>query len=1259
MSVRRSAWQIVIRSASVSALAISLTTMTWAADRDVGSPAASALFEELSPSATGVKFVHRLALEHPLAYLYESGFPCGGVCVGDVDGDAKPDIFVVSGPDDNALFLNKGNFVFEKSPASNALGDWNRWGVSATLADLDNDDDLDVLLCNYNGPNRLFVNDGRGQFEECGGQAGIAYVGPSQCLYVADFDGDGDLDLFLLTNRLYSRAGRPRGAASERGPDGQARIKDEFAPFFRVVRPSVEVPPDQTVPIRGLPPPFMLEYGHPDRFYRNDGAGSNGIPCFTDVTPGSGLENVPGHGLSALIWDINDDGRPDIYVANDYTDKDNLWLNLGPDADGGFRFRDAIDEFFPYTPLSSMGSDLADVDGDGRLDFMVADMAGTTHFKDQTTMNEITGWRRWVLEHGWPRQTMRNTLFLNSGTGRFQEIAWLAGVARSDWTWAVKFGDFDLDGRSDLFMATGAARLFNYSDFVITPSMWIGRPLWEAFKDKPEGREKNLAFHNEGGLRFSEVSRVWNLDKESMSYGAATGDFDSDGDLDLIVCNLGENVSLYRNRAAQTGAHWLKMRLEGKKNRFGIGAIVTAHLPKGNRLTRLMNPGTGFLSGNEPVLHFGLGEETKVERLEIRWPAGAVQILGPQSADQLIVANEMGAADRKSGTETPATAPQFSEVAQKIGLRFRHKENAHDDYQRESLLPAKLSQLGPGIAVGDINADGLDDIFVGGAAGQSAALFIHQPDHTFRLLEGASWAAHAGSEDMGALFFDADRDGDLDLYVASGSNEWESNDVHYADHLYLNQTRSGGQTVFVEAPLGVLPDLRQAGSCVVAADFDRDGDLDLFVGARSVPGKYPLTPSSVLLRNDSKPGEVSFTDITDSTAPGLRRVGLVTAGLWTDADDDGWPDLFITCEWGVVSLFLNRESHLVNVTEQAGLAARFGWWNSIVGGDFDADGDIDYAVLNAGLNTKYGKATLENQIALYRGDMDGNGSPELVEARSSPQGELPVRGRASSSAAMPSLKERFPSYEAFAVATLPEIYGEERLKHSLKVTANELQSGLLINESTSGHPRFAWRPLPSAAQFSPCFGAVAADFFGAQRPALALAQNLYSREPETGLWRGGLGCILRPLRNNQFQSEEHSRSGFLIPGDGKGLALADLDSDGWPDLIASQNNDVLLAFRNRPREGILPLVIRLIGPPGNPQGAGARVSLLADTKAYATTEIYAGSGYLSQSTSAASFFLPTGKQEMSISVRWPNGQTTSTKVASEQRLVKVPFPDSQ
>ncbi len=1169
------------------------------------------LFESLSAEQTGVAFVNPLLIDHPLNALNGSGFACGGVCIGDINGDGRPDLYLISGSGRNRLYLQSGDVQFTDATAATGVDGGEAWGAGGALVDIDNDGDLDIYVCNYDSANQLYINNGAGaRFTESARKYGLDVVDSSLMPTFADFDNDGHLDLFLLTHRYYRPGGRPT-----RPPVGFQSGKPYILPEFEKYYCLRQVGPGNYT---------ADTCGRPDYLFRNNGNGT-----FSNVTAQAGIRE-PGHGLSATWWDYNNDGWLDLYVGNDFTDPDHLYRN---NHDG--TFRDVTAETLPYTSWSSMGADCADLNNDGRLDFMSADMAATTHYKAKVTMGDM-GDRRWFLENAWPRQAMRNTVFLNTGTDRFQEVAFLTGLAGTDWTWAVKLADFDNDTRVDVFVTNGSSRMTTDADSPVNPGMLIGRTEWDIWKDKPALKEQNLAFRNEGDLRFSNQSTAWGLDHVGISYSAAHGDLDGDGDLDLVVANLDEPVSIYRNRGRDQ--HRVTIELRGtSSNRAGIGAVVRLQTASDGPQIRQMNPATGFLSSNEPIIHFGLGASTTIKKLSVSWPSGRIQEFESLASDRRYVITEPTAEKLPDPSKNSTALTQFTEVANETGLRFEHHETPFDDYARQPLLPGKHSQLGGGMAWGDADGDGDEDLYVSGAAGQAGRLFLRQPNGRFivsaqanRLFEGDK-----AFEDMAPLWFDAESDGDLDLLVTSGSVEGEETDPKLEDRLYLNDGKGG----FQRAPANVFPSARISSGVAVTGDMDGDGDLDLFIGGRVIPGRYPETPESRLLRNDNG----VFADVTDTIAPGLRRVGLVTGALWSDTNGDGTLDLLITCEWGPVLCFINTDGVLQNQTRAAGLSDRTGWWNSITGADVDQDGDIDYFVGNVGLNTKYGEPTESKPAVLFHGDMEGKGIKRIVEAKPDSLGLVPVRGRSCSALAMPFVGAKFPTYRSFASASLPAIYTEKQLGEALRLEAVHFESGLLIND---GHGRFEWRSIPRLAQSSPGFGVVATEIDGDGRVDVLMVQNLYSREPETGLWRGGIGVTLIGDQTG-FHLAEPDQTGLVIAGDAKGLTVADLNLDGWPDFAITQNNGPLLAFRNRGTPGVKPLSIRLAGPIGNTAGIGSRVSVSHADGTTQTAEIYGGSGYLSQST-ATLFFGRANSPITSVKTRWPDGLQTTTSLSAEQ-----------
>ncbi len=1176
-------------------------------------------FTLLSPKSTGIEFQSPLLEDHPLNYLYHSGFACGAVAIGDVDGDGRPDLFFTNGPGKNALYLQRGPLQFEEAPAALGLSGGNRWGTGCAMVDIDNDGDLDLYVCNYRGRHELYVNQlvptGKLAFEDRAPAMGLDLVNASMTPAFADMDLDGDLDLFMLNNRLERPEGRP-AKPPYKVVQGKPQVLPEFAPFYRLRQNG--------------PKSFEMDaYGQPDRLYRND----KGV--FVDVTVQAGISGE-GHGLSATWWDYNEDGYPDVYVGNDFTDPDRLYRN---NKDG--TFTDVLGETMPYCSWSSMGSASADLNNDGLVDLFSADMAATSHFKQKINMGDMSK-HRWLMETGWPRQIMRNMLYINTGIHRFKETAFMSGVAQSDWTWAVKLADFDSDGWTDVYLSNGMARNFSNADIPMGAGALVGRTEFEVYRDTPPMREKNLAFRNRGGLKFDDVSESWNLDALGMSYGAAQGDLDGDGDVDLVVMNLGESPSVYRNDIG-TG-HRLTIALEGSaSNRAGWGSTVRVEAG-GVVQTRYLHPITGFQGCDLAELNFGLGERSVSDVVTVKWPSGRQTRLTNLAAGRRYVLREKDAGGEVEAAPTK-TPSLFVERARELGLTYRHLERPYDDYAKQPLLPGKLSQLGPGMAWGDMDADGDDDLFVGGAAGRPGALF-RQDEGRFVQVSGP-WGNDRESEDMGMVWLDADRDGDLDLFVASGGVEHMIGSPALRDRLYLNL----GQGRFVRAGEEVLPQAFYSSGVVTAADYDRDGDVDLFVGSRSIPGDYPLGPASRLLRNESQPGRPKFADVSKSFS-GLADVGMVTGAVWTDVNGDAWPDLALVSEWDSLRLFVSRGGRLElepAAVERAGL---LGWWNGLASGDLDGDGDVDFVATNVGLNTKYGRPSVKKPSLLYYGDMDSSGVRQLVEAKSGEEGLLPIRGRSCSSRAMPFIAKKFESYRSFAQASLEAIYTRHSLAEAERFEGSEFQTGIFRNVSQGGVVRFEFEPLPFAAQATPGYGVSILDGNGDGNVDLAIVGNLYTREPETGLWRGAMGLLLAGDGRGGFDEVPYAQSGFVVPGDGKSLTRSDINGDGVPDLVAGQNNDQLMAFVSEgAADGYVSL--RLRGKPGNPSALGARAVLHLNDGTTRMASVDGGSGYLSQSSAELFFGIGAGKPK-EVVVTWPDGSTSRHEVTTSRLKLTQP-----
>jgi len=1170
-----------------------------------GAAGAKTMFSRIVGAEIGLDFVSALEVDHALGYLYRSGFACGGLALGDIDGDGLPDVFMAGGAGKNGLYRQLGGdeIKFEEITARSAgLDGGALWAAGVSMADIDGDGDLDIYICHYDAPNALFLNDGKGTFREAAAEWGLDLVDACHTPSFCDYDNDGDLDLYILTNRYEDPHGY-RGNEALILERGLPAVKPEFEKYYK--------PWFEDADHWGI-----SSLGRADYLMRNDGT------KFVNASAAAGISER-GDGLSVTWWDYNRDGLMDIYVGNDFVSPDRLYRNNG---DG--TFKDIIGDSIPHSSWFSMGADFGDVNNDGWFDFLTMDMSATNHFKQKTTMGVMGGDILRRAGNTNPPQVMRNAFLINTGTGRFLEAAYLSGVASSDWSWAAKFGDLDNDGYLDLFITNGTPRAMNDSDLILTNEQLKAKHEWEYVKHYPVRKEKNRAYRNSGGegMRFEDVSDDWGLGEIGVSFAAAYADLDRDGDLDAVVLNVDSQVVVYRNDS-QEGQRLLVQLRGTTSNRNGVGARLELKVGE-QKLTRLVVPNRGFMGCDEPVAHFGLGTVAVADRLRVTWPSGTVQDLDRLAAGHRYVLTEPQKSLAKS---TPETVPPPLFAAAPIALGD-HVDKPFDDFVKQPLLPNKLSSLGPGVAWGDVDGDGDDDVYIGGGAGQPGELRLNEGKGSFEEQWVDAFRTDKAHEDMGAVFFDADGDGDLDLYVASGSYEFTPGAAELADRLYFNDGEGG----FVTAPQGALPQRHESSGAVAAADYDRDGDLDLFVGGRLIPGDYPTTPLSQLLRNTGG----KFTDVSGEV-PGLARVGLVTSALWSDVNGDGWLDLLTTQEWGPVKLFVNSAGVLAEKTIEAGLAELTGWWNGIASGDFDGDGDFDFVVTNTGLNTKY-HASPKRPVRLFHGDYHGDGVKSLVEAEYEDGVLYPVRGRNCSTRAMPQLANKFKTYREFALASLPDIYSETRLQSAQQYAATTLQSGILLND---GAGAFRFSALPDLAQISPGFGVVVVDADGDGNSDIYMVQNFFGPQAETGRFDSGLGVLLRGDGMGGFAAVWPAASGLAVAGDATALTIADLDGDDWPDFVVAQNAGKTRAFLNRGKSVTAHhmLKLRLVGSGGNPSAIGAMVRVTMKSGAVRSAEVSGGGGYLSQSAPALYFGLGTSDLVSKIDVRWPSGTATSTR----------------
>ncbi|AOS44319.1 FG-GAP repeat protein [Lacunisphaera limnophila] len=1098
-----------------------------------------------------------------------------GVAIGDYDGDGRPDIFVVSKTEGSRMFRNLGGWKFADVTVTARVADVGEaagiWKQGVTFADVNNDGWLDLYVCRFAAPNLLYMNQGDGTFREEAASRGLAVMDASVMAAFCDFDRDGWLDVLLQTNLLDEI----------KHPQGQRNY-----------------------------------------LFKNKGDG-----IFVDVSEPAGISGEA-QGHSVAWWDYNHDGWPDLYVANDFAPEDKLYRN---NRDG--TFSNVIDQAVPHTPASSMGSDQGDINNDGLIDLLVADMAATTHEKDHRGMAATRGMAVDPVHPSLAPQYPRNALYLATGTDRCLEAAYLTGLEATDWTWSVRFEDLDNDGRLDLHVTNGMINESHNSD-LLGRLMLAQNPAEKVriTKASPRLVEENLAFRNLGDLRFESVGSVWGLNERGVSFGAAFGDLDGDGDLDLVYANYQKGVTVLRNDA-ETG-HRVVFALRGtRSNRFGVGARVRIETEAGGQVRQLVLA-RGVLSNSEPVLHFGLGEEERINRVTVEWPSGQTQELTDLAADRKYTLTEPAGPGETLLVQKPASRGQFTDMSQAAGLSVLSREFMFDELVQQPLLPSRQNQRGPGLAVGDTRVTGRADIVVGGTARDPAKLLHAGSDGRFTTSEIPFLATVGPLSDGPLLLFEANGDGHPDLLVTKGGSARPAGSAEFQPRLLYND----GTGVFQPAPPDRLPPLPFSVGALAAADFNRDGQLDLIIGARVLPGLYPLTPRSALLVNRGG----RFEDITEIIAPGLREAGMVTAALWSDVDRDGWPDLLLTIEWGQVLYFHNRGGQAFeNWTDRAGFATGgTGWWNSIAAADFNRDGRSDFVVGNVGLNTQY-RADATHPALLFAGDFKGDGTMQLVEGYFEKNRMLPRRSRKALGASIPAILKRLNRNDYFARATLPEILGDKDLAAAQRFAATELRSGVFLSQPDE---TYRFTPLPRLAQIAPINGLSAGDFDGDGCADIYAVQNSFAPVPAVGRMDGGLSLLLRGDGAGQFAAVPPGESHLLVAGDAKALAVLDFDQDGWPDFLITRNNGTTLAYRNNGLPGRNSLCISLRGSKGNPAAVGARISLRLSNGRWQSAEIYAGSGYYSQSASSVFFGWPEGIVPQEISVVWPTGDVTNLPV---------------
>ena len=1145
------------------------------------------LFELIPSEKSGLDFINTITEREEFNILTEEYiYNGGGIAVADFNNDQLQDLYFTGNQVENKLYLNQGELTFKDVTNVADVAGNNQWCSGVTVVDINQDGWMDIYVSSTidkdpeKRRNLLYINqglnsDGIPVFKELAKSYGLDDAGNSTQATFFDYDKDGDLDVYLLTNVIDTKI----------PGNYRPKIKDGSAL-------------------------------NNDRLYRN-----NGDNTFTNVSKEAGIL-IEGFGLGVTIADINLDSWPDIYVTNDYISNDLLYIN---NQDG--TFTNQIKKYIKHQSHSAMGNDVVDINNDGLVDIFALDMLPETNERKK----QMLGGNKYInyiqnVRYGYEFQVVRNTLQLNNGIGpdghpTFSEVGQFANLYQTDWSWTPLISDFDNDGLRDIIVTNGFPKDVTDKDFTLYQAGPAGNVASKMFLQDsiPVVKISNYAFKNNGDLDFKDVTKEWGLSIPSFSNGAIYSDLDNDGDLDIVCNNINEHPFLFENKTSDAknlkNHHYLRLKFEGNKpNLAGIGTKVMLY-SKGAKMYYENVPTRGYLSSVEPFAHFGVGEAETVDSLLVQWPDGKEQFLQNVATNQVLTLKQ----DDAVKTNNPAERMHLFTSSEKIlksanadkNIQFKHQEEDKIDFNLQRTIPHKYSQMGPSIAVGDVNADGLEDFIVSGSVDNSASLFLQNKEGKFsNAIPVYTDADDVKKEDLGMLLFDADNDQDLDLYICSGGFEHFVDAAEFQDRLYLNN----GKGQFTKAE-NAIPQSFVSTAAIKAADYDGDGLLDLFVGGKVKPGQYPMPVSSKILHNEGG----KFVDVSARICPDLTDLGMVSDALWTDFNNDKQIDLLLVGEWMTPTFFQNNDGKFENVTEKTGLTGEKGWWNSITGADFDQDGDIDYIAGNLGLNTSY-KANQDQPIQVVAKDFDNSNSIDPVislylKNEEGNYASYPVHSRSDLIAQMQHMRKKFPRFSKYGKTTSDGIFSEEELKGALVMQATQFASCYYEN---LGDGTFAMKKLPLQAQLGPVYGMLPYDIDEDGFLDILMVGNSYATEVFTGKYDALIGLVLKGNGKGEFTPLQTDKSGFFVDGDAKALVNM-YDANNKNIILASQNRDKLLSFEQTDKNN-QPLI--------QFENTDAQVVFTMKDGSTRKSELYYGNSYLSQSS--RNLKVPAGTKQVNI-----------------------------